>query len=359
MTPLRAAIAGTGFIGGVHARSARLAGAQLAGVAASSPESRPGRGRRARRGAGLRLGRGDGARPGHRRRPHLHAEPPSPPARRGCAGGGQARDLREAARARRRRRAAARRRRGRLGPAGGRAVRLPLLPDGARGARARRQRADRRRCACCTAPICRTGSCAPTTTTGASTSGWAAPRARSPTSARTGATWPSSSPAIASPALSARMLTAVPERLERGGPPGVRVGRRRRARRAPVTTEDAAVVQFETDAGAMGSVVVSQISAGRKNRLWIELDGAEEALAFDQEQPGGALVRASRGGDDPSPRSRDAVAGRGALRVPSRRPSAGLRGLLRRVRGRRLRRRSAAARRRRACRRSPTGCAPR
>src|SRR6185295_16166477 len=33
------AIAGTGFIGGVHARSARLAGARLVGVAASSPES--------------------------------------------------------------------------------------------------------------------------------------------------------------------------------------------------------------------------------------------------------------------------------------------------------------------------------
>src|SRR3954464_13729628 len=37
--PLRAAIAGTGFIGRVHARSARLAGAELVGVAASSPES--------------------------------------------------------------------------------------------------------------------------------------------------------------------------------------------------------------------------------------------------------------------------------------------------------------------------------
>src|SRR6187200_2881448 len=36
---LRAAIAGTGFIGKVHARAVRLAGAELAGVAASSPES--------------------------------------------------------------------------------------------------------------------------------------------------------------------------------------------------------------------------------------------------------------------------------------------------------------------------------
>src|SRR6188508_1296681 len=39
MTLLGAAIAGTGFIGKVHARSARLAGARLVGVAASTPES--------------------------------------------------------------------------------------------------------------------------------------------------------------------------------------------------------------------------------------------------------------------------------------------------------------------------------
>ena len=36
---LRVGIAGTGFIGGVHARSARLAGARVVAVAASSPES--------------------------------------------------------------------------------------------------------------------------------------------------------------------------------------------------------------------------------------------------------------------------------------------------------------------------------
>jgi predicted dehydrogenase len=52
-----------------------------------------------------------------------------------------------------------------------------------------------------------------------------------------------------------------------------------------VGTEDVALVQFETDGGALGSVVVSQVSPGRKNRLWIEFDGSEAALAFDQEQP--------------------------------------------------------------------------
>jgi predicted dehydrogenase len=84
--------------------------------------------------------------------------------------------------------------------------------------------------------------------------------------------------------LSARMLTAVPERFSAAGRKAFSsdgVGGEAR----PVATEDAAVVQFETDAGAIGSVVISQISAGRKNRLWIELDGAEETLAFDQEHP--------------------------------------------------------------------------
>ena len=52
-----------------------------------------------------------------------------------------------------------------------------------------------------------------------------------------------------------------------------------------VDTEDGAIVQFETDRGALGTAVISQVSAGRKNRLWLELDGAEEALTFDQEKP--------------------------------------------------------------------------
>ena len=50
-------------------------------------------------------------------------------------------------------------------------------------------------------------------------------------------------------------------------------------------TEDGAVVMFETDAGAIGSVVVSQVSPGRKNRLWFSFDGTEASYSFDQEQP--------------------------------------------------------------------------
>ncbi len=57
-------------------------------------------------------------------------------------------------------------------------------------------------------------------------------------------------------------------------------------------TEDAATVLFETDLGAIGSVVVSQVSPGRKNRLWFSLDGAHESLQFDQELPDSLWVGA-------------------------------------------------------------------
>lgn len=57
------------------------------------------------------------------------------------------------------------------------------------------------------------------------------------------------------------------------------------SRAAPVTTEDAAVVSFRTANGVLGTVTVSQVSAGRKNRLWFELDGSQGSVAFDQENP--------------------------------------------------------------------------
>jgi predicted dehydrogenase len=72
--------------------------------------------------------------------------------------------------------------------------------------------------------------------------------------------------------LSSRLLTAYPERQLNGG-------------MAAVATEDAATVQFETDHGALGSLVISQVSPGHKNRLWFSLDGAAESLSFDQQVP--------------------------------------------------------------------------
>ena len=43
------------------------------------------------------------------------------------------------------------------------------------------------------------------------------------------------------------------------------------------------MVLFQTDQGVPGSVVVSQISPGRKNRLWFEIDGDASSMVFDQE----------------------------------------------------------------------------
>lgn len=52
-----------------------------------------------------------------------------------------------------------------------------------------------------------------------------------------------------------------------------------------VGTEDGAAVLFVTDRGARGSVVVSQVSPGRKNRLWFSFDGSLASYSFDQESP--------------------------------------------------------------------------
>jgi hypothetical protein len=43
----------------------------------------------------------------------------------------------------------------------------------------------------------------------------------------------------------------------------------------PVSTEDSAVMQFKTEGRAMGTTVISQISAGRKNRLWLGVDAVD------------------------------------------------------------------------------------
>lgn len=75
-------------------------------------------------------------------------------------------------------------------------------------------------------------------------------------------------------------LTAVSRTLDRdGGRPA---------------TEDVVQLLFVTDRGATGAVTVSQVSPGRKNRLWFEVDGARTSLAFDQENPESLFV-GSRG----------------------------------------------------------------
>ena len=52
-----------------------------------------------------------------------------------------------------------------------------------------------------------------------------------------------------------------------------------------VTTEDMGFVLFRFDDGSKGSFSVSQVSAGRKNRLSLEVNGSLGSLAWDQEVP--------------------------------------------------------------------------
>jgi predicted dehydrogenase len=88
-------------------------------------------------------------------------------------------------------------------------------------------------------------------------------------------------------AVCAEAVTAVPERVSAGdahafeargqpSPDGIR---------RVVTTEDIAVVLFRTRQAVVGSLVVSQVSPGRKNHLQFEIAGAGATLSFDQEQP--------------------------------------------------------------------------
>ncbi len=52
-----------------------------------------------------------------------------------------------------------------------------------------------------------------------------------------------------------------------------------------VTTDDYASILLHFDGSARGVVTVSQISAGRKTRLWFEVDGSEGSLAWNSESP--------------------------------------------------------------------------
>jgi predicted dehydrogenase len=65
-----------------------------------------------------------------------------------------------------------------------------------------------------------------------------------------------------------------------GGPAGAGEGDS-----VAVDTEDAASVLLRFASGAKGTMTVSQVSAGRKNRLFFEINAARASLAWDQEEP--------------------------------------------------------------------------
>jgi predicted dehydrogenase len=53
----------------------------------------------------------------------------------------------------------------------------------------------------------------------------------------------------------------------------------------PITTDDYASVLFHFEEEMRGVMSVSQVSAGRKARLWFEIDGTEGSLAWNSESP--------------------------------------------------------------------------
>ena len=58
----------------------------------------------------------------------------------------------------------------------------------------------------------------------------------------------------------------------------------------PIHTEDYAPIMLRFAGGARGVVTVSQVSAGRKNRLYFEIDGAKSSLVWDSERPNELLI---------------------------------------------------------------------
>jgi predicted dehydrogenase len=52
----------------------------------------------------------------------------------------------------------------------------------------------------------------------------------------------------------------------------------------PIKTEDYASILLRYASGAHGVLTVSQVSAGRKNRLYYEIDGSKSAISFDSER---------------------------------------------------------------------------
>jgi predicted dehydrogenase len=87
-------------------------------------------------------------------------------------------------------------------------------------------------------------------------------------------------------AVCAQTATVVGERADRGGAPAfaARGEADPPGPRRAVVTEDVATVLFRTDAGVIGTMLVSQISPGRKNHLHLEVAGELASLRFDQEQ---------------------------------------------------------------------------
>ena len=281
-TPMRVAIAGTGFIGAIHARSARLAGARLAGVAASTPERAA--------SAAARLGaersfdspealvEAEDVDVVHICTPnHLHLPLAEAALRNGkhvicekplAVDVDGATRLVEAA------------------SGSGRQAAVPFVYRYYPTAREARERV---RAGMAGRLNLLHGTYLQDWLLSADDDNWrvdARLGGASRAFADIGSHWCDLAEFVSAQRIArvvARITTTHPERRRSSG--ATFSGGDGGGERRPVDTEDAAVVQFETDGGALGSAVISQVSPGRKNRLWLEVDGADESFVFDQEHP--------------------------------------------------------------------------
>jgi predicted dehydrogenase len=86
--------------------------------------------------------------------------------------------------------------------------------------------------------------------------------------------------------VSADLETFIKERHQPTGPVETfATGRAKDSVARRITTEDCATILVRYENGALGSFAVSQISAGRKNSLRVEIDGSNGAAAWASEQP--------------------------------------------------------------------------
>ncbi len=53
----------------------------------------------------------------------------------------------------------------------------------------------------------------------------------------------------------------------------------------PISTEDYATIILHYENGVHGVLTVSQVSSGRKNRLFYEINGSKSSLSWDSERP--------------------------------------------------------------------------
>ncbi len=58
----------------------------------------------------------------------------------------------------------------------------------------------------------------------------------------------------------------------------------------PIHTEDYAAILFKFENGARGVMTVSQVSSGRKNRLFFEINGSDSSVVWDSEVPNQLMI---------------------------------------------------------------------